>query len=211
MLTELKAYTVTESSEGFAAVRFATNSATARREGANELDIDWEGVERCVRSPEFDQYAPGPVPKKVLIDAGWWFECHHCGKRINDDDDDDRDEIDPTDNEVVEDGRRIYCSQSCHAIDRAERLANKAAQAALLELFESLLPGATATRVHVYGRKLEPSQPRQGVRCSVNFTFPGSKYGGGTYVYGQEQLHVANGDIDAFHAWRGTTTPARQS
>jgi hypothetical protein len=41
----LKAYEVQERQEGYSTIVFATNSATARKEGAAELSIDWEDVE----------------------------------------------------------------------------------------------------------------------------------------------------------------------
>ena len=77
-MTALKAYTVHDGDDG-ATVIFATNSATARRQGANELDRDWTEVDSCRRAPQFDAYAPGPVPAAVLIDHGWRYECNRSG------------------------------------------------------------------------------------------------------------------------------------
>lgn len=40
----------------------------------------WEGDYinvRATREPEFDKYADqGYVPKQVLLNNGWWFECY---------------------------------------------------------------------------------------------------------------------------------------
>jgi len=81
-MPRLKAYQVSDGNDG-CCIRFATNSATARREGANEIDCEWEDIDYCHRRPEFDQYAPGPVPHEVLIEHGWWWECGHCYERVN--------------------------------------------------------------------------------------------------------------------------------
>lgn len=78
MSTPLKAYVVHEDDEGNCAVVFATNGATARRDGANELNLSFEEVASCRRQPAFDQYAPGPVPMHATLAAGWWHECGHC-------------------------------------------------------------------------------------------------------------------------------------
>jgi hypothetical protein len=78
----LKAYEVRDPHEGNCVIVFATNSATARREGAGELDTDWEGVESCTRAPWADEYAPGPAPLHATLAAGWQHECGHCGCRF---------------------------------------------------------------------------------------------------------------------------------
>lgn len=55
MSTEaLKAYHVGEGSEGEQVIRFATNSAQARREGGNELNLTFEEVNFCRRAPWAD-------------------------------------------------------------------------------------------------------------------------------------------------------------
>lgn len=204
MTKRLKAYEVREPDEGHCVIRFATNNATARREGANELDIDWESVESCQRKPHFDHYAPGPVPPLVLIDFGWWFECHHCGRQVDNYMSErlEDDGLDPADFTPVASGHAVYCSEACQAKHGAEQRANKAAQAALIELFEAKYPECSIKRVHVYGTKLEPPDKSGGFKCSVQFMFPGAKYGA-TYEYGQKDLYVAQGDLPAYYAWRG--------
>lgn len=81
----LKAYKVTEPCEGAGGIVFARFNAEARRNGACEHgDGDFDSVE-CRRAPEFDQYAPGPVPDYALSDHGWflWCKCG-CGRKIED-------------------------------------------------------------------------------------------------------------------------------
>lgn len=208
---KLKAYEVRDIDEGNCVIEFATNSAAARREGANELCTDWESVESCTRKPEYDQYAPGPVPVMVLLDDGWWFECPHCGRRVTSDmaveiEDED---LDPADFVPEQHGNHsVFCSASCSAEHYAHQRAKEHAKADLLELFESRFPGATVQKINVYGHKLEESPPQKGFLCSVNFTFPGAKYGG-TWVFGEyDQAHISSIDVEAFHAWRGATKDA---
>jgi hypothetical protein len=68
--------------EGTSTFVFHHHGLAARREGANELDLDFEDVE-CSRKPYFDEYAEqGFVPREVLLDNGWWFECNNCSKHI---------------------------------------------------------------------------------------------------------------------------------
>ncbi|PRF55362.1 hypothetical protein [Burkholderia multivorans] len=194
----LKAYRVDESGEGYGCVVFATNSAAARREGASELSTDWECIDSCRRAPQFDQYAPGPVPIEALIESGWWFECHGCGARVSNDYqyDDDGNEIEP--GAYVVRKQRVFCCQECLARDDAKRRANVAAQDALIELVEAKFPGCTIQRVHVYGERLEPSEPHGGHKCVAYFTFPGSRYAA-TYVFGEGNVaHVPQVDVDAF-------------
>ncbi|WP_081058730.1 hypothetical protein [Burkholderia cepacia] len=196
----LKAYKVDEGDEGYGCVVFATNSAAARREGASELSTDWECIESCRRAPEFDRYAPGPVPKEAMIEAGWWFECHGCGARVSSDYeyDDDGNEIEP--GSYVVRKQQVFCCQECLARDDARKRMNVAAQNALIELVEAKFPGCTIQRVHVYGERLEPSEPGHGHNCVAYFTFPGSRYAA-TYVFGEGNVaHVPQIDVDAFVA-----------
>ena len=199
-MTKLKAYEVRDDYEGHCVIRFATSNAAARREGAAELGIDWESVESCRRAPQFDAYSPGPVPERALLQNGWWFECHHCGRRVsNDMSEEEAEEGEELEATVID--KRVYCSASCAAIDSAKKRANAAAKAALVELFEAKFPGATITRVHVYGEKLEPSDAGP-LKCCVDFMFPGGVYPA-TWVYGEDNtVRVPMFDVEAFKAWR---------
>lgn len=65
---------------------FAASSIEAKRRWSSE---HWDGQEiagiSANRRPQWDQFAPGPVPSLELIDAGWWMECHGCNVRIDSD------------------------------------------------------------------------------------------------------------------------------
>ena len=82
-MSALKAYSVQGNEYGV--ITFATCNVVARREGANELNIEFSDVESCRRMPALDGYAgqPGGVPMRVLVeDHGWSQECGYCERRV---------------------------------------------------------------------------------------------------------------------------------
>ena len=82
-LQPLKAYSVQGNEYG--CIAFARSGVVARREGANELNIEFEEVESCRRMPGLDEYAgkPGGVPMSVLVENfGWSQECGYCERRV---------------------------------------------------------------------------------------------------------------------------------
>jgi hypothetical protein len=65
-----------------------------------------------IRAQEYDKYLEiGYVPIQVLLDDGWWFECHFCGQKVDAEAWDYNDDL-PLDLVVLD--RHIFCSQSCH-------------------------------------------------------------------------------------------------
>ncbi len=67
---KMKAYTVSEGDR--AVVVFATNGAEASRLGASKLDVDFEGVDSCCRSPELDSYAVQWLALQKGLDVRIW-------------------------------------------------------------------------------------------------------------------------------------------
>ena len=200
----LKAYAVHDNYEGYCCVVFATNSATARREGASELDIDWYSVETCRRAPEFDQYSPGPIPPLTLIEHGWWFECQHCGRRCSNDmaEDLESDDLDPADFVPrASSSGGVFCSASCECADHMEKRGRAEATEALIEVFEAKFPGATLTGLHVYGGPLLLPPDGKSIRYAVYFTFPGGKRAV-TWEFGDENVSLDACDSEAYKAWR---------
>jgi len=201
----MKAYTVTESDEYTGGIIFARFNAEARRIGASVYgDGDFRSVE-CRRSSQFDQYYPGPVPKKALIENGWWFECNHCGRRIESDyDDEDYDPI----TDSVEDGDFIYCHETCKQQEEQDRIERKKAENSAIDIVTDRLltrfPGAVIERTHAYVVKImDGFAPRQ---IRIYFRFPGCKIGSATFnVDGgmiEPEVRVCSGDLDAFNRWR---------
>lgn len=207
MDSKLKAYEVRDDGEGYCCVVFATNGATARREGASELGTDWERIESCTRAPHLDQYAPGPIPPMTLIEHGWWFECQRCGRRVSDamDEELEDDGLDPADFVPRPAGKTgVYCSACCERADHMEKRGREEAEDALREVFEAKFPGADVVHIHVYGGpKLEaPEDPsRGGGRFVVTFTFPGGRFSS-QWNFGDDKCWVPMGDQEAFKAWR---------
>jgi hypothetical protein len=189
-MTALKAYQVTDGGDGNC-IRFATNNATARREGANEIGCDWREVESCRRRPEFDAYAPGPIPPAVMIANNWGFECMNsgCWNWVYSDLDEKRFSIagDP------------YCCEACMAQHFAKQRGQAAAEAAIQELVELRLPGAKVTEVYVHGQRLEPHVQGCGYSAFADFTFAGSHWPG-RFVFGEDFYRVHADDHPAFHA-----------
>lgn len=82
-IPKLKAYNVQGNEYG--TIVFSLHNVVARREGAEELNIEFEDVESCRRIPELDGYAnvDGGVPMKVLVEEhGWMQECGYCERRV---------------------------------------------------------------------------------------------------------------------------------
>jgi len=202
MDAKLKAYEVRDDGEGYCCVVFATNGATARREGAGELGTDWECIESCRRVPHLDQYAPGPVPPLTLIEHGWWFECQHCGRCVSNEmhlelEDEGLDPADFVPRQAGKDG--VFCSKSCECADHMDKRGRDEAKEALIEVFETKFPGAQIIHVHCYdGPKLVAGERGKYV---VTFTFPGSAFTS-TWNFGDEKCFVPQIDVDAFKAWR---------
>ena len=182
-----KAWIVRDEQEGFAVVAFHHHGLAARRIGSHKLELDFEDTE-CSRAPEFDQFAEaGEVPAKVLIEDGWWMECHECGTKITQDSD--------LSDLVEMGGFSVYCNSKCKADFEARKKAHK----------------VRAEKFKAAVRRERPDLEFTEFFCDwpfitfqANFTFPGSKYGGSV----RSQLgdstdltwHMANGDLEA---WEG--------
>ena len=208
----LLAYEVREPNEGHCIIRFASSSAAARREGANELDCGFNEVEHCHRKPQFDQYAPGPVPKTVLIEHGWWFECHHCSRRISEDmQQEAEDEGEEHEHlEVITDGDAIYCSHSCVMEEFVERRAQKAAQAALIEFFSLMYPDCVIGSIWVSRAPLQGPDRLGHAQALLYFKFPGAQHDA-TFTFGEDCMRISPDDRPAFHAWRGNKMPTTEA
>lgn len=149
----MKAYVVREGQDGECAIVFATNGAAARRLGANELNLEFDEVESCKREPEFDQFAPGPVPLYATLGNGWWHTCSGCqctfdneGRR--EEDDDREDEFDPG----TDAKGNPYCSPTCMMTEWAERRDRTARQVAAIEVTSTKWPEATNIITYNGGR-----------------------------------------------------------
>lgn len=184
-----KAYMIRDAEDGRCVIEFSGHAASARRNGANELGLDFTEVESCVRAPWADQYAPGPVQLSAYLDAGWWFECQSCGTRFDADgrgygDYDEReDEFSP-----VEDGRHnYYCSSACMMTDWADRRDRESRGCAVIEATAMRWPQATNIKAYDYYR----------TGWMAVFSLPGIRYGV-KMAPGSRTALVSAHDVDEF-------------
>lgn len=202
----MKCYEIHDGYDGWSIV-FADTNVAARRIGANQIDAGFSNV-TCRRRPEWDQYAPGPVPPLARIAGGWWYECACCGRRVSEnlEADIENDGLDPADFNPVEDGRLVYCSSTCSQIEWANRRANKAAEVALIEVFEANFVGAQILQVNVYGNRVETKDRHGAALASVTFRLPGCT-GNVHWVFGDETCSMSLNDVEPYYAWRGKPVP----
>jgi len=207
----LKAYSVQENDEGTGGIYYAEHSIVALRHGANEHGDGDISYFKATRAPWADEYAPGPCPQLVMIDHGWWMECHGCGVRIDSDLIEYSDTPDIPDRELkpVEIGHGLWCSAECRERDLKDRQERKDAEdkakAAIEAMLLEKLPGVTvAGGHHAYVNKVDGVYVPEQVH--IAFEFPGSKIGPGHFGHNKigEEPHVTvcQGDLAAWEAWR---------
>lgn len=216
-MSALKAYAVQEEDEGTGGVVFAKSSAEARRMGAARFgdgDFNWGKARRL---PWADAFAPGPVPAKDMIEHGWWYECAHCYRRIEDGATDEE-TGEPVAFDVVETpSGNLYCAPACHDAALAEARERKEVEAATIaDLSARLLaklPGAVPTKGHhVYAARPNGETAFRAQQGILHFRFPGAVHGDAALRFDKfdEAPHVmvCGGDMEAFEAWRAAGYPA---
>lgn len=189
-----KAYTVREDDEGFAVVVFAQTSAKARRLGASRFGLSPDEVDDCYRSPEFDGWAGvGKVPPLALIEAGWRFECSHCGHMLSSDAEGPEGE----ELSLVADGDRVYCHEGHLMGHWQERRLRQARVHAVIEACELRFQGWPIFGLRAYEHYLEGG--RDTVPC-CDFDFPGRKGLLARWDLGSSDVLLSACDVDAWHA-----------
>lgn len=188
----LKAYSVQDGEHG--CIVFASNSATARRNGAGELGCDWEDIVSCTRVSWADSYAQDRrVPPLVTLEHGWWWECSHCGCQVSEDSyhyDDDTDEEIP--HQPCEDKQHnIYCTPECRDAEHREQAEREARKEATRQAVLDKFTGVTVEWVD------------DGEPPSVCFKFPGGKYTAHWKV-GEDTISVSQCDVDAWNAYKAS-------
>lgn len=194
----LKAYCVKDEEQS-AVIVFATNSASARREGGNELNCEWEHVESCRRAPWADRFADTRVvPAKAWIDNGYWCSCAGCCDRRVDGDaqEEEDDDGNPFELEPVFVGDTVYCSQACKDAADADAAARKARKQEVLDAVTAKFPDIT----NIWANDHEND------RCA-RFSFPGGK-NPVTWRLGEETALVSREDVDAWNKYRSMSREA---
>ena len=196
----LKAFIVRETMGDGCCVEFAAFNVVARRNGANELNTDFSGVE-CTRYPAFDQYAEtGVVPDPVLIEHGWWYECMQCGQKICSnptDEDGEEIELDP-----VYLPNRVFCKPQCYEAFKAERAAEAARADAAAAAAIAKWPGIEVT----YKNGHECTQHPLG---RVWFRFPGGQ-GTADWIVGMKVIFIEKRDQEAWKAFEDQLIAAKK-
>lgn len=187
MSNKLKAYSV--QGDEYGCIRFAASNVVARREGAVELDTEFNSV-TCRRAPALDIYADQRrVPWKVLVEEqGWSQECGYCQHRVYND---------MPGRVWSEDKEQAFCSVECEAryMDRQRTYALQRQQEAQAiaraeDAAYERFPGITAAQGYVNHNKV----------VSVSFAFPGST-GRATWLAGSEFVNVDQANIGAWIAY----------
>ena len=193
---DLKAYHVQEDFEASCCIVFATNGASARRQGAMELGVEWEDVEFCRRAHWADLYVDQrEVPPQVLIEQGWKVTCGCCGNWI------DQDLIDESEGGCapVYVGRWAYFNLSHHDQMVADMKARYELEAAVKSEAEALFPGIEVVR-HFDGKGSSNSP-------GVTMRVPGLA---GTVDWQRDESFVSVEKRD-LEAWKSYQSQIRQS
>jgi len=169
---------------------FAETANQAKCYAANEAGIDYVEVTSCRRRPQYDQYAPGPVPTKVLIEDGWWFECSGCSRHVSDDESYDYDEDKPLDGPVYR-GDRVWCSARCQELADEREAKQKQEEQAVKDAVLAKWPKA---------EKITPFSRGDHKQCAW-FNFGGKNTA--QWVVGEDVVHVAGEDTEAWHVFSG--------
>lgn len=188
MAKPLKAYSVQEEESGL--IVFATSGIAARREGANELSVEFKDVISCNRAPWADQYAEqGWVPVKALLEQGWWQSCNGCGCMVSADSTNYEDEP----HEPVIEERGLYCSPSCKEAEEAEIAARKLRKQQRTQAVLDKYPEAEILWVNDHDTD-----------ATVTFKVPWCKHST-TWKVGETTMRVHPDDLAAWEADRSNS------
>lgn len=90
-------------------VAFAERAKDARQMRSGDT-CDCGFIEiKAHRAPEFDSYAPGPVPIEAMLKAGWNWSCMSCERYVYDD----------TPGKVIV-GEYVFCNEACRQKCKAD-------------------------------------------------------------------------------------------
>jgi hypothetical protein len=221
-----KAYSVTDPDpyEAGSCIVFANTDIEARKRGADVLNLDEIGGLKCKREPWADQYeAENKIPATEMLAHGWALMCRGCEQlmedggyvtRYGDDGEETEIDINPTGTQHY-----CFCTPECEASEREYRARCKRGErrflAALIREAHRKFPGIAIQESghHCYFDHHSKSNRCRAICFVVDFTFPGSKYRA-SYRYdlgyeatkGKRSLLVANGDKDAWVAFRAVAT-----
>ena len=222
----LLAFAVQEDTEGSGGVVFAKTNAQARRFGACEFgDGDFHSVS-ARRAQWADKFAEqGWVPVAAYLDAGWYWYCSGCEKRIADGEEFGG-EPDWTVDDVIEPRRGYaYHNQACYDAAMAYEAERTRRQQRAIERFKAIVqrrfPGVVFSQTKPGGLNPQHAFASRGLKgwytsqVIVSFEFPGMTIAPATLRYERSSgkhnkpaYYVCGGDRDAFEAWAKSIKPA---
>jgi hypothetical protein len=189
--------------DGQAEIVFAATEDEAR----DLSDLDQDNLHRL---PQFDRFAPGPVPVSAMLADGWWVTCACCEHRVNSYGCDDcadpcnRCELDEClspdcpdtagvapDPVCDDEAWEVYCSAECQDTERVARITRAAGEAACLErcarYVAIMWPGAVIVR----------NWPDPDCQGQVSLRVPGLA---GEVDWREQEgcVHVEHRDLDAW-------------
>lgn len=218
----MKAFAITENDENTGGIYFADHDITAKKAFCREFDHELTDV-TCRRAPWADQFAGRAVPAKVMIDAGWHFECCECGERI--DTDYLRENRLPLDQVIGTQWSLVFCGKRCAArfYSMKRRRAEQGAQAiaCLAKIIRKRFPDSEIIisddqhKPHAYITNKHGMKLWFWDQVAVSFTFPGMKIGPATLRLDhfnsskigpqQPEYQCCRGDLEAFEAYADQT------
>jgi len=193
---QIKAFIVDCGGEYGGQVYFAATRGQAKILAVNEEGTDITAVVSCRRKPEWDVFTPGPVPIKVRMEDGWWFECPGCGQQVIDDGECYHGANgEPCNSEPIFVGtQEVYCCQGCKDAEELREAERKVEEVKrrreAMAAFAITWPGVKPSRVDVLGRR----------KALMAFRVPGA----GSEVFwemGDCTVQVIPGDLQAWYAW----------
>lgn len=210
------AYAVLENDERTGGIIYATSNIAARRQGANEYGDGELSYVTCNRAPWADRYHGKPIPIDLMVLHGWWFECGHCGKRIDEDLLWEK-QIEPEDLIGFEHSVS-YCDARCEAGAALDKAHREHLQKRWLRRFAKIVkrrfPEAVPVLKHAYASHDGTRYRLQEV--TVAFDFPGRQHWPAELTWHRmrswkDQLRskpyyqCAGGDREAFEAYADAT------
>lgn len=205
-----RAFIVREPEEGHCEVVYARNAMEARRIGAPEFDGAEEEYLEVERAPEFDDLQ-GRSMREVQLEHGWWFECTHCSRRVDeyaewyDVDTGETVELEPTVR-----GNAVYCSPWCVGAERVRTVERRIRTWDAIEWAVQRFPGCRILMVNPnsYARTHDWNDRR--LIPTVTMTLP-PKHKGEFEVQRECGAWVRPIDMDEWNAYQASHPPIRVS
>ena len=159
----------------------------ARQEAAFKLGFPEDDL-TCDRNQEYDQFADdGRVPPRRMLADGYWFDCPHCGVRIQA----DNPGITPLRNILVKTGDEVFCQAKCAVSHEPIRRELNQRFEIFKKRIQRRYPNLRFTVFHGgYPHRFNSAQ----------FEFPGGMFPG-TVQQVEEGLRwcISEGDLEAWH------------